>query len=104
MTKIRFIGGEECGDVAFTDWGGIRFKVDQWVELDPQDDKHLHMIDKARGNRFFEVSDGVIQSLPTVGPVMDDLRAQAKDLGVRGWHQFKSPEKLSAAIDEALAS
>lgn len=99
MTKVKFIGGEECGNVAFTDWGGVRFKVDQWVDLDPQDETQAQMISKARGNRFFEVADA-----PSAPSQMDDLRAQAKDLGVKGWHQFKSPEKLSAAIDEALAS
>jgi len=104
MTKVRFIGGEECGNVAFTDWGGIRFKVDQWVDLDPQDETQSLILRKASGNRFFEVADGMISVSPTIGPKMDDLRAQAKELGVKGWQKFKNPEKLESAIDEALAN
>jgi hypothetical protein len=64
MTKrVRFIGDvEACGDIGGVDWpisAGpgrtptiVRFPVGKWVEIDND-----HVIEKMRGNQFFEVDD-----------------------------------------------
>lgn len=35
---------------------------------------------------------------------IDELKAEAKNLGVKGWQLIKDPEKLQAKIDEAKAA
>lgn len=53
MATIRFLGGEETGDVGFVQWGRFRFELNRDV---PCDDKHI--LAKAAANRFFAVSYG----------------------------------------------
>lgn len=50
MTTITFLGGDETGNVAFCEWGRFRFDIRVPVECDD-----VHIIAKARNNRFFAV-------------------------------------------------
>ncbi len=64
MTTITFLGGEETGNVAYVDWCGYRFTINQPVECrDP------HVIMKARGNRFYRVDGGGVAD-PAPAPVV----------------------------------
>ena len=101
MTKVTFLGGEECGNVAFTDWRGVRFPVDKAVDLDPKNTQHALILEKARGNRFFEVEEDK-KAMPKSEKKDDglaELRAEAKDAGVKSAHLFKDETKLREAIE-----
>jgi hypothetical protein len=69
MTTIKFLGGEETGNVASVDWGRFQFTIGQPVECD---DKHI--IAKARRNRFFQVDE---PATPDPPPIEKDRAAKA---------------------------
>ena len=101
MTQVTWIGGDECGNVAHSDWsdprlGTVRFTINQPVDLDPSNEYHAHIIQKARTNRFFAVEDETEDDL-------EPLREEARAAGVKGAHLFKDADKLRAAIAETNA-
>jgi len=59
MAEITFLGGAETGDVAFVDWLGYRFHINQPVECD-----NPHIVAKASRNRFFRVGGAVTADPP----------------------------------------
>lgn len=88
MTKrVRFLGDiEACGDIGGVDWpiaAGpglqptiVRFPVGKWVEIDND-----HVINKMRGNQYFEVDDSedADEAEPTSEP--DSETKQLEDEG-----------------------
>lgn len=72
MTTITFLGGEETGNVAYVDWCGYRFTINQPVECrDP------HVIMKARANRFYRVDGGAAADPPVVARLDPLAKARA---------------------------
>lgn len=72
MTTITFLGGEETGNVAFVDWNGYRFHINQPVDCDDP-----HVLTKARGNRFFRVGDVIVADPPKSDPMAKARAAKA---------------------------
>lgn len=86
MTTITFLGGPETGDVAFVDWLGYRFTINQPVEC-----SNAHIIAKARNNRFFRVGGEVAADPPKpIDPLDHDGD------GNKGG-SAKAPDRMAAA-------
>lgn len=86
MTTITFLGGPETGDVAFVDWLGYRFTINQPVACD-----HAHIVAKARKNRFFRVGEEVTADPPKpIDPLDHDGD------GHKGG-SVKAPDRMAAA-------
>lgn len=67
--KITYLGGPETGDVGRTTWGNYEFELNKPVEItDP------HIIEKAKGNKFFKVEMMADTAKPaaTPAPAVDD--------------------------------
>lgn len=96
----------------------VCFKPGVPVEMDMTNAFHRHLVDKARGNRFFQVEGdastawsspvGTKEMNVAVVEVADDelaqLREEAKAAGVKSVHLFKDPAKLREKIAEAVAA
>lgn len=64
IVTIEFLGGEETGNVAETEWANpftgekLVLPIRVAVEVDPSESHFLaHVVKKARANRFFRVVD-----------------------------------------------
>lgn len=64
IVTIEFLGGEETGNVAETEWANpftgerLILPIREAVEVNPDESPFLaHVVKKARANRFFRVID-----------------------------------------------
>ena len=73
---IEFLGGEETGNVAETEWANpftgerLVLPIRQPVEVDPSESGFLaHVVAKARKNRFYKVKDVKVKASAPAAPV-----------------------------------
>lgn len=82
MPALIFLGNEGSPD--YVEWNGVTFPTGQPVGLDLGKPQHRFMLEKARGNPFFEVDDdaegiGDVSDAEIVSETQQEARAEPTD-------------------------